>query len=116
LENVTTNEHNNLTTDMQMSTTRSDSQFENVTTNERNNLTTDMQIMSTTRGDTPFENATTNERNSLLHDEEHHNEHLIEAYLVNEDDEPFMMQPLSCLGGGKGVPKYLYLLYAFCSH
>jgi hypothetical protein len=90
LENVTTNERNNLTTNMQMSTTRSDPQFENVTTNERNNLTTDMQIMSTTRGDTPLENATTNERNSLLHDEEHHNEHLIEAYLVNEDEERTM--------------------------
>jgi hypothetical protein len=47
----------------------------------------DMQ-MSTTPSDAPFENVTTNERNNLLNDEESRNEHLlVEAYLVNEDEE-----------------------------
>jgi hypothetical protein len=47
----------------------------------------DMQ-MSTTPSDAPFENATYNERNNLLNDEESRNEHLlIEAYLVNEDED-----------------------------
>lgn len=45
--------------------------------------TTDMQ-MSTTSSDAP---ATTNTHNNLLHDEEDQNEDLIEAHLVEEDEE-----------------------------
>jgi hypothetical protein len=49
--------------------------------------TTDMQ-MSTTPSDAQYENATTNERNNFLHDEENRTEDLlIEAYLVKEDEE-----------------------------
>jgi hypothetical protein len=60
-------------------------------TNHQNSMvntepTTDMQ-MSTTPSDAQYENATTNESNTLLHDEENRNEHLVEAYLVSEDED-----------------------------
>jgi hypothetical protein len=57
-------------------------------TNHQNSVGDTEPTTASTRSDAPFENATNNGRNNLLRDEESRNEHgLIEAYLVEEDEE-----------------------------